>query len=55
MNKEHKTILRKNRVRLVEDLQSEWLYDHLVGANIYEPWQVEEFQVTNNKIWCEIW
>ncbi|XP_072036336.1 caspase-3-like isoform X1 [Amphiura filiformis] len=49
MDKNHKKILRTNRVRLVEDLQAEWVYEHLVGANIYEPWQIEEFQAKPTK------
>ena len=46
MDAAHKKILRTNRVRLVEDMNAEWLYDHLAGANVYEPWQTEEFAVS---------
>ena len=46
MDKAHRQILRKNRVHLVENLNPEWVYQHLVGANLYEPWQIEEFEVS---------
>ena len=45
MEQAHKDLLRKHRVRLVQDLDVAYVFDGLVQKNIFDPADYEDFEV----------